>query len=211
MQEGQTVAERILEVLSDGQGRTARMLAIALNEPRPLINRTLYHSLKNRVQASSDFPPVWQACSTCAESLALTRMDMSTRSLTMVYIDLGNVHDCFERACHYANDVVCIMGVADANYNHWKPPQPLIPTITHLDFTLNDNGNCVEDPLPIRYERVEQYLKDGAELLLYTHILSDLAKHGSRIARIIMCSKDKSVATMKYLLEMFTKYKIINV
>lgn len=205
MQEGQTVAARIMDVLSDGKGRTAHQLSKALNIPRPLINRTLYHSLKERAYANNDMPPVWHAYNSNVDlgiSEPLKHVAIQ-RNVTMVYIDLGNVHDCFKRACVYAcyNDNVCVMGVADANYNNWKPSQQEHPLYTDPHLSFNTNETYDETPANVRYERVGEYLKDGAELLLYTHLLSDLAKHALRIERIILCSKDKSVATMKYLLE----------
>lgn len=168
--------------------------------PKHVINRTLY-ALQDKGDAQKtqeSNPPLWIRVDRCAPSkspTALTWNDDTTTARTLVFIDLDNIHDCFERAAHLTSSDLNLMvhGYCGPQYNHWTPTQG--------GFAI---GQVV-------LHRGEKSLKDLGELMMFRDVLwyvtkdrIEMSYHSYRCKTkdtVILCSRDKSVLTMQHILQ----------
>ena len=176
--EGLTYDDTIPALLQEHGPLTAGDLVRRLGWSKQEVNRALY-ALKDQGQLSAthEFPPRWRVNKPIGEKPKVEGEDQ-----VHVYIDLDNVHDCFERASYYVRHGgnVFVHGFSGPVYNHWKPVVSTIPGLTY--HTLN------------------QQFKDIAELALFMHVLQDVEQNDGK-GTYLLVSKDKSVYTMCELLK----------
>lgn len=182
--EGSTVdkmfkADLLDKLFENPQGLSTRDLSRALLLSKQDVNRALYRLRdEGSVLFRDGRPPKWFH----ADFKKADKEPKKFPLWTLVYIDLDNVHDCFENAAKFAGqgDII-VHGFSGPAYNHWAPPKKE-PDVFH--FSL---GNP---------------LKNATKLTMFIHIVDTLRELTTNVKiTVVMVSKDKIVQTMADLLE----------
>lgn len=121
---------------------TAKKVATDLKCSKPEVNRSLYELLNtNKVKRTSETPPEWSLVTTTTEEKKDPPTTSSSSDVSVVMVDLGNVHDTLPNIEKYARQgLVRVYAFADLAFNGYGINPRCDPSIFLFQSTTPDKN-----------------------------------------------------------------------
>jgi hypothetical protein len=157
-----SLEERILcELKRHTKGCTAKFLGQQLHEPKTAINKSLYNVLSKQKHAtliSGSVPPTWVCCPQADKCKQVCERlptndhndhndhkegkEVDVKVITVILIDLGNVHDVLQHIENYA-DTFLIYAFADYAFSGYGvTPRHSHPNIHVFQSTVRNKNSA---------------------------------------------------------------------
>lgn len=168
----------------DSNSYTSQQLFEATQIPKSIINFLLDQLLKQGiVSKETTIPPVWQLNKNfnCSKFEALEG-SIPDPELTVVFVDLGNVHDVLQKLIPYIGQHLRVFGICDFHYNG------IIPKTT-LPFTQ------------FAIHRAQEKCKNAADVLLIWKLHDFVNAHLDKRIQFLIVTKDDGFKYVSHLMQ----------